>query len=154
MAFTPPTVTVLDLTARLGLHALTQLGVANPSGPGPWLQVPLADASVAPMIDWLRPASAKDLQLPSPASAAIILLVGPGSVNLVRATLEWLAPQSPAVVWAFLMPNALMEDAVFKTTPASQTTLPGAPVAYTLVLTNHEAVARAYSLVAGGQSSD
>lgn len=100
MAFTPPTVTVLDLTARLGLHALAQLGVANASGPGPWLQVPLADASVAPMIDWLRPASAKDLQLPSPASAAVILLVGPGSVNLVRATLEWLAPQNPAVVWA------------------------------------------------------
>ncbi len=120
MAFTPPTVTVLDLTARLGLHALAQLGVANASGPGPWLQVPLADASVAPMIDWLRPASAKDLQLPSPASAAVILLVGPGSVNLVRATLEWLAPQNPAVVWAFLMPNALMEESIFKAAPPAQ----------------------------------
>lgn len=120
MAFTPPTVTVLDLTARLGLHALAQLGVANASGPGPWLQVPLADASVAPMIDWLRPASAKELQLPLPASAAVILLVGPGSVNLVRATLEWLAPQSPAVVWAFLMPNALMEEAIFKAAPPAQ----------------------------------
>ena len=120
MAFTPPTVTVLDLTARLGLHALAQLGVANASGPGPWLQVPLADASVAPMIDWLRPTSAKEVQLPSPASAAVILLVGPGSVNLVRATLEWLAPQSPAVVWAFLTPNALMEEAIFKAAPPAQ----------------------------------
>lgn len=120
MAFTPPTVTVLDLTARLGLHALAQLGVANASGPGPWLQVPLADASVAPMIDWLRPTSAKDLQLPSHASAAVILLVGPGSVNLVRATLEWLAPQNPAVVWAFLMPNALMEESIFKAAPPAQ----------------------------------
>lgn len=120
MAFTPPTVTVLDLTARLGLHALAQLGVVNAPGPGPWLQVPLADASVAPMIDWLRPTSTKELQLPSPASAAVILLVGPGSVNLVRATLEWLAPQSPAVVWAFLMPNALMEEAIFKAAPLAQ----------------------------------
>ena len=120
MAFTPPTVTVLDLTARLGLHALAQLGVANASGPGPWLQVPLADASVAPMIDWLRPTSAKEVQLPSPASAAVILLVGPGSVNLVRATLEWLAPQSPAVVWAFLTPNAFMEEAIFKAAPPAQ----------------------------------
>lgn len=120
MAFTPPTVTILDLTARLGLHALAQLGVANTSGPGPWLQVPLADASVAPMIDWLRPASAKELQLPSPASAAVILLVGPGSVNLVRATLEWLAPQNPAVVWAFLTPNALMEESIFKSAPPAQ----------------------------------
>lgn len=120
MAFTPPTVTVLDLTARLGLHALAQLGVVNASGPGPWLQVPLADASVAPMIDWLRPTSAKEVQLPSPASAAVILLVGPGSVNLVRATLEWLAPQSHAVVWAFLTPNALMEEAIFKAAPPAQ----------------------------------
>jgi len=120
MAFTPPTVTVLDLTARLGLHALAQLGVVNAPGPGPWLQVPLADASVAPMIDWLRPTSTKELQLPSPASAAVILLVGPGSVNLVRATLEWLASQSPAVVWAFLMPNALMEEAIFKAAPPAQ----------------------------------
>lgn len=120
MAFTPPTVTVLDLTARLGLHALAQLGVVNAPGPGPWLQVPLADASVAPMIDWLRPTSTKELQLPSPASAAVILLVGPGSVNLVRATLEWLTPQSPAVVWAFLMPNALMEEAIFKAAPPAQ----------------------------------
>lgn len=84
------------------------------------MQVPLADASVAPMIDWLRPTSAKEVQLPSPASAAVILLVGPGSVNLVRATLEWLAPQSPAVVWAFLTPNALMEEAIFKAAPPAQ----------------------------------
>lgn len=120
MAFIPPTVTVLDLTARLGLHALAQLGVANASGSGPWLQVPLADASLAPMIDWLRPVHASELQLPSPSSAAVILLAGPGSVNLVRATLEWLAPQNPAVVWAFLMPNALMEEAVFKTAAPEQ----------------------------------
>lgn len=121
MAFTPPTVTVLDLTARLGQHALAQLGVTNPSGPGPWLQVPLTNARLAPMIDWLRPASAKDLQLPSPTCAAVVLLMGPGSVNLVRATLEWLAPHSPAVVWAFLMPNAVMEEAIFKGAPPAHT---------------------------------
>ena len=121
MAFTPPTVTVLDLTARLGQPALAQPGLTNPSAPGPWLQVPLANARLAPMIDWLRPASAKDLQLPSPNCAAVVLLVGPGSVNLVRATLEWLAPQSPAVVWVFVMPNAVMEEAVFKGAPPAHT---------------------------------
>ena len=120
MALTPPTVTVLDLTARLGLHSLAQLGAANASGPGPWLQIPLTDATVAPLVDWLRPASAKELRLPSPHSAAVILLVGPGSVNLVRSTLEWLAPQNPAVVWAFLMPNAVMEESIFKSAPPAQ----------------------------------
>lgn len=118
MAFTSPTVTVLDLTARLGLYSLAQLGVANVSGPGPWLQIPLADATVAPRIDWLRPASAKELSLPSPASAAVILLIGPGSVNLLRATLEWLATFRPPAVWAFLMPNALMEESVLRSAPA------------------------------------
>ena len=118
MAFTSPTVTVLDLTARLGLYSLAQLGVANVSGPGPWLQIPLADATLAPRIDWLRPASAKELSLPSPASAAVILLIGPGSVNLLRTTLEWLAAFRPPAVWAFLMPNALMEESVLRSAPA------------------------------------
>ena len=118
MAFTSPTVTVLDLTARLGLYSLAQLGAANVSGPGPWLQIPLADATLAPRIDWLRPASAKELSLPSPASAAVILLIGPGSVNLLRATLEWLAAFRPPAVWAFLMPNALMEESVLRSAPA------------------------------------
>ena len=35
-------------------------------------------------------------------------------------TLEWLAPQNPAVVWAFLMPNALMEESIFKAAPPAQ----------------------------------
>lgn len=120
MAFTAPTVTVLDLTARLGLHSLAQLGASNASGPGPWLQIPLGDATMAPLVDWLRPADVKELRLPSAHSAAVILLVGPGSVNLVRSTLEWLAPQQPPVVWVFLMPNALMEESVFQSAPAAQ----------------------------------
>lgn len=120
MAFTPPTVTVLDLTARLGLHSLAQLGISSTAGPGPWLQIPLGDATMAPLVDWLRPTNARELSLPSASSAAVILLVGPGSVNLVQATLQWLAPLKPPVVWAFLMPNALMEEAIFKAAPAAQ----------------------------------
>ncbi len=75
---------------------------------------------MAPLVDWLRPTNARELSLPSASSAAVILLVGPGSVNLVQATLEWLAPLNPPVVWAFLMPNALMEEAIFKAAPAAQ----------------------------------
>ena len=121
MAFTPPTVTVLDLTARLGLYSLAQLGVSGTAGAGPWLQIPLGDASVAPLVDWLRPTNARELSLPCASTAAVILLVGPGSVNMVQATLQWLAPLKPPVVWAFLMPNALMEEAIFKAAPAAQT---------------------------------
>lgn len=84
------------------------------------MQIPLADATVAPMVDWLRPATAQALSLPSPHSAAVVLIVGAGSVNLLRSTLEWLAPLDPAVVWAFLMPNAVMEESVFKSAPPGQ----------------------------------
>ena len=35
-------------------------------------------------------------------------------------------------------------------TPPRQTTQPGTPVAYTLAITNHEAVARTYNLAASG----
>lgn len=72
------------------------------------------------MVDWLRPATAQALSLPSPHSAAVVLIVGAGSVNLLRSTLEWLAPLDPAVVWAFLMPNAVMEESVFKSAPPGQ----------------------------------
>lgn len=122
MALIPPTVTVLDLTARLGLYSLAQLGVANVAGAGPWLQIPLADATMAPRVDWLRPASEKELSLPSPGSAAVILLLGPGSVHLLRATLEWLSTYRPPAVWAFLMPNALMEESVLRAAPTQHLT--------------------------------
>jgi hypothetical protein len=123
MAPTPPTVTVIDLTARLGLFALAQLGVSSTAGPGPWRQVPLAttnaNANSSPLFDWLRPTHERDLETASPASAATILLVGPGSANLVRAALAWLRPRATAPLWVFVMPNAIVEDAVLRAaTPA------------------------------------
>jgi len=121
MAFSPPpTVNVIDLTARLGLYALGELGITTTADSGRWPQIALAGVSVAPRLDWHRPAGIDELTAPAPDCAATILLVGPGSAKQVRAALALLNPLTDTVVWAFLMPNALTEAAVFKSLPPDQ----------------------------------
>lgn len=117
---TPPTVHVIDLTARLGLYALRELGVTQTAETGCWQQIALGGVSVAPRLDWYRPAMVDDLSAPAPGGAATLLLVGPGCAPLLRASLSMLAPLTDTQVWAFLMPNALMEAAVFKALPSKQ----------------------------------
>lgn len=115
-----PTVTVFDLTASLGLHALTQLGVPHSSGPGFWPQIALGSGTTPLRLDWHRPDKELDLSTAATDAAATILLVGPGSINRLRTVLDALASATPSQLWAFLMPNALMEDAVFKALPPAQ----------------------------------
>lgn len=121
MAFhPPPTVHVIDLTARLGLYALGELGITTTAERGRWRQIALGGVSLAPRLDWHRPAGPEELTAPAPDCAATLLLVGPGSARLLKAALALLAPLSDTVVWAFLMPNALMETTVFKALPPEQ----------------------------------
>lgn len=120
MARPPPTVRVIDLTARLGLHALADLGITTASERGHWPQIALGQGGMAPRLDWWRPAGGDAFALPPSDAAATILLVGPGSASLLRVALAWLAPVTQAPVWAFVMPNALMESALFKGLPAAQ----------------------------------
>jgi hypothetical protein len=116
----PPTVNVIDLTARLGLYALRELGVTTSAESGCWRQIALGGVSVAPRLDWHRPAVVDELTAPAPDCAATILLVGPGSAPTLRAALALLAPLTDTPVWAFLMPNALVETTVFKALPPEQ----------------------------------
>lgn len=122
MAFTPPTVSVFDLTARLGLYALAELGIANAAESGHWPHIVLGGVSAAPRLDWHRPANVQALRAPAAGAGATILLVGPGSVHYVKVLLDLLAPLTQTVVWAFLMPNALMEEAAFKAMAPEQAT--------------------------------
>ena len=115
-----PTVTVLDLTASLGLHALTQLGVNAAPGGTHWPKVALGAGSTAVHLDWYRPGSRLELAANALGAAAIILLVGPGSIHRLRTVLDAFASVPHSKVWAFLMPNALMEETVFKALPPPQ----------------------------------
>lgn len=110
MATPHPTVCVLDLTARLGLHALEQLGIAHPSTAGHWPQLIPGGLDHAPRIDWYRPVNANDPPPLRSDALAMILIAGPGSAHGLRMALERLVAEPPAVCWIFLMPNALMEE--------------------------------------------
>ena len=112
MAVNHPTISVIDLTSQLGAYALGQLGGKNPASNGYWPQIDLAAGALAPKIDWYRPASAKDLAQPLAESVAVVLVVGPGSLDLLRTTLQRLAEVAsvPAAIWIYLTPSALMES--------------------------------------------
>lgn len=111
MAARHRTISVIDLTSQLGAYALGQLGGKNPSSNGCWPQIDLAAGALAPKIDWYRPASAKDLESSLAESVAVVLVVGPGSIDLLRITLQRLADAAtvPADIWIYLTPSALME---------------------------------------------
>ncbi len=84
---TAPTVVVADLTASIGLHALMQLGVHQPTSRGFWSQIVLADVPHAPRIDWLRPNQPEELDSLHASPAAVALIVGPGSLRSLRKVL-------------------------------------------------------------------
>lgn len=111
MSSTLPTISVIDLTAQLGLFALAQLGAERPGGHGFWPQVALQGATWGPRFDWQRPSSVASLIRPSATASLIVVIVGPGSVGLMRAALVMLASmvERPAV-YVYLMPSALMEE--------------------------------------------
>ncbi len=111
MSSAQPTISVIDLTAQLGLFALAQLGAERPVGHGFWPQVALQGAAWGPRFDWQRPSSVAALVPPSATASLVVVIVGPGSVGLMRAALATLAGmvERPAV-YVYLMPNALMEE--------------------------------------------
>lgn len=112
MSMTEPTrtISVIDLTSQLGAYALGQLGGKNPSGHGRWMQLDLGGAAQAPRIDWYRPYTSKDWVQPAPASLAVVLVIGPGSVDVVRTAMQRLAEQPPPALWIYLTPSAVMEE--------------------------------------------
>ena len=111
----PPIVNVIDLTARLGLYALGELGVTTTAESGRWPQIALGGVSVAPRLDWHRPAgidaltvrtraaTREDLKAnaldPKPATVTIITVPHGQSVtgDLVAQTLAAKRPK-----WAFM----------------------------------------------------
>lgn len=112
MTAKPPTISVIDLTSQLGAYALGQLGGENPSSNGFWSQIDLGAGALAPKIDWYRPYSVKDLVPPAAESVAVVLVVGPGAMDLLRIALQLLAEAAsvPAAIWIYLTPSALMEQ--------------------------------------------
>lgn len=110
-----PTVQVIDLTARLGVFSLAQLGIDAVQNRGPWLQLGLQGTSSPHRLDWHRCATAGQLPPLDQQAAEVWLLVGPGSLSVLEA-LQGPLSAAPAqtVVRAFYTSNALMEKLLLK----------------------------------------
>ncbi|MGD9772720.1 hypothetical protein [Diaphorobacter sp.] len=105
-----PTVSVIDLTASIGLHALAQLGAPAAPTQHHWPQILLGGNTAAPRIDWHRPRQPQDLGTVHPAPETVALLVGPGSLSMLRDVLTHRAIATTPAVWIFLLPSAVMEN--------------------------------------------
>ena len=106
------TITVLDFTAQIGLHALAQLGGADTASTATqqrsWRQLALANVAGAPLVDWHRPTQVADLDTLQADVAATAILMGPGSIHLLEAALASDVLHTSKAVWFFLLPNALL----------------------------------------------
>ncbi len=114
MTSAPPSIYVLDMTAQLGPYALQQLGAVHPSGYGFWPQIALGQVAWGPKFDWYRPRSIQDLVSPAPNAAAVVLILGPGALHLLRAALPMLASVQPTRLWIYVMPSALLEETALR----------------------------------------
>lgn len=110
-----PKVQVYDLTARLGVFSLAQLGIDAVKHTGPWLHLGLQGMQSPQRLDWYRIASAADLPKLDADAAEVWVLVGPGSLPVLEAllpTLQELPAKQP--LRAFFTSNSLMEKLLLK----------------------------------------
>lgn len=105
-------VRVVDMTARLGGLAVSQTG-ATLSPTEARQAIALSATPGMPTIDWVRPPYPNDDLASDDGPAALLVIVGPGSVHGVQDLLRraW-AAEVPAVR-LLLMPSAIVEDMTF-----------------------------------------
>lgn len=106
-------VRVIDLTSRLGGQALAQIGVSYAAGQ-PLQRVALSGGERAPTIQWGGAPGADEALTTTGRQGALVILVGPGSVQAARAVLERALREQIACVRVFLMPSALVEEITLK----------------------------------------
>ncbi len=112
-----PCAHVLDLTARLGDHALAQLGKLTLDDAGFWRDLPLSDHPRAHRVDWQRPAAAA-LMSPAADAGALIVLIGPGALSRLEGVLA-MARDFSGPVTLLLTPSAIVEQLWFKSRRAT-----------------------------------
>ena len=103
-----PCAHVLDLTSRLGDHALAQLGRAGLDGAGIWRDLAMSDHPRAHRVDWQRP-GAGPAEVPAPDVGALIVLIGPGARSRLDEVIAMAATFSRPVM-LLLTPSAIVEE--------------------------------------------
>ena len=103
------TLTVLDLTSSLGLHALQRLHPSARSEDAS-RQLKLPGMGRPARLDWLRKPSSGVLPAPAQDSAGLFVIAGPGSASVLPALLASTAALNPVESWVLLAPNAIAEE--------------------------------------------
>lgn len=104
-----PTLTVVDLTASVGLRALQ--GVTSVSASeASHRPVDLPGFGGRARLDWLRPSDEGHLHGAQPGCIGVFLLVGPGSSRLLERAFAFARELAAPERWALLTPNAVMEE--------------------------------------------
>lgn len=102
-------VRVVDLTARLGAQAIQQIGVTL-SHADTRQTFALSQLPGAPTVEWLRPQPGQDEGLDLDSVSALIMVVGPGSVQAALALLKQAWALEVAFVRLFVLPSAIVEE--------------------------------------------
>lgn len=101
-------VRVVDLTSLLGSQAISQIGVTLSRGDR--LQsIALSQSPGAPTFEWMRPPLHRE-HWQGDALGAVILLLGPGSVQSAKEALQWATEAGTPCIRVFLMPSAIVEE--------------------------------------------
>jgi hypothetical protein len=104
---------VIDLTARVGMYALEQLGVSDIKERGLWPTIDSQKLPVNLALGWQRLGYGDTLMHIPAETLAIAVLVGPGSAALLPTIKNWLREKG-VQAWVLLAPSAIAEEQIFK----------------------------------------
>jgi hypothetical protein len=116
----PATLTVIDLTSALGLHAIKGLRpAAQPDAS--WRQLRLSGLSRPACLDWLRTSASGGLPLVAPDTAGLFVIAGPGSASRLPGVVQAARASNPRGFWILLAPNAIVEEWTLRDLPQAPT---------------------------------
>lgn len=112
------TLTVVDLTSSLGLHAIAGVwpGVRKEGVPR---QLELSALGRPARLDWLRVPAPGELPQIAPNTAGVFAIVGPGSATALPALVAAVRAANPIEFWILLTPNAIVEEWTLRDLPRS-----------------------------------
>lgn len=106
-------VRVVDLTSRLGSQALLKLGVAYAPGDSR-TEIRLSESARSPTIEWGGAPEAQDALQGPGVPPALVMLVGPGSVQQAQDTLKRALAEKVPCIRIFILPSAIIEEITLK----------------------------------------
>lgn len=105
---------VIDLTSRLGIYALEQLGIKAAGDSGFWPDIKSPQLPDTYGINWQRAKLGDVLQQPVAQTLAVVLIAGPGSMVQLKSVLGLLEQRQDITAWTLVAPNAIVEESFLR----------------------------------------